>query len=626
METKTAMQSRLVRVVAQFLAAGFTTWVLMTWFGGRHTLLYVWPLTAVPLALALGSWHSRLDRSLQLAGSALGELAVCSALGIPLWIGLSLSIGQSLEVWAAGEILSRSVTCFQDLKKRVNVLRLGIVAVVVPALFERIVADPFAALTHSSVSTTWKIMAPADTLGLAIGLPALLFLLSGEYLPIRRLRPYLAPAAGTLGLFLATSVLVFAQSSSGLLFLIFPPLTLVLFALGLEGAAVAVPLLAVVACIATAHGYGPALLIAGSGQHARIFGFQVFVAAVAEVALSVGALLDERKGAGRAAEEAQSIYQTLIQNTQDMIILSTLDGAGRFASPAVEKITGWTPEEFVARGQLATIHPDDRELARKILASLAAGKMNHTLRYRLLCKDVAFRWVEANLRGYRHSGSVDIAGYVATVRDISAQKEAEDSLMAERAVLSQENQYLADLAARDELTGVANRRAFNVALEQEALRHTRLGKPLALLMVDVDYFKMYNDRFGHQEGDVCLKRMAETLQACVGRVSDLVARVGGEEFAVLLPNTDEVGARKVALDMLNRVRTLAIKNIDSPLGRVTISVGMAIWPSQFATDTASLLQQADRALYESKRNGRNRLSVAADVASVSSPGQYRSTS
>ena len=593
----------------------------MALFGARHSPLCVWPLTAIPLAIVLSTWQSRIDRFLQLTASALGELAACAALGIPLWISLSLSVCQGLEVWAAGEILSRSVTRFGDLRKRVNVLRLGIVAVVVPALFDRIVAGPFAVLTHNSVGATWKILAPADTLGLAVGLPLLLFLLSGEYLPLGKLQPFLAPAAGTLGLFLATVVLVFAQSSGTLLFLVFPPLTLVIFALGLEGAAVALPLLTAVACVAAAHGYGPVLFDTGAGLQDRIFGLQIFVAAVAEVALSVGALLDERKGAGRAAEEAQNIYQTLIQNAQDMIILSTLDGDGRFASPAVEKMTGWTPDEFIGKGHLATIHPDDRELARKILSSLAAGKLNHTFRYRLLCKDVEFRWVEANLRGYRHSGSVDIAGYVATVRDISAQKEAEDTLIAERAVLSQENQYLADLATRDELTGVANRRAFNAALEHEAARHTRLGKPLALLMIDVDYFKMYNDRYGHQEGDVCLKRMAETLQACVGRVSDLVARVGGEEFAVLLPGTDEAGARKVALDMLNRVRSLAVRHIDSPLGRVTISVGMAIWPSKFRTDTASLVQQADRALYESKRGGRNRLSIAPEEASVTPSGK-----
>jgi diguanylate cyclase (GGDEF)-like protein len=105
-------------------------------------------------------------------------------------------------------------------------------------------------------------------------------------------------------------------------------------------------------------------------------------------------------------------------------------------------------------------------------------------------------------------------------------------------------------------------------------------------------------------------------------VSDIIARVGGEEFAVLLPGTDEAGAVKVALDMLSRVRRLNMKHLDSPFGRVSVSIGIATWPSKFSTDTSFLIQQADRALYETKHKGRNNFTVQTDDPNVMNSGKY----
>jgi diguanylate cyclase (GGDEF)-like protein/PAS domain S-box-containing protein len=616
------MRTRLLQIAAQFLVTGITTWALMVWLGGARHLLYVWPLTAIQLAIVLGSWRSPVDRFLQLAAGACGELIACAVVGIPLWIGFALSLNQAAEVWCAGMILSRSVTRFDDLKRRVHVLRLGVTALLVPIVFIGIAAKPVSVLTHHSMFSTWKIVMPSDTLGLAVVLPALLFLLSGEYRSFHKLRPHLMAAGPSLALFLAAAIAIFAQTSNPFVFLIFPPLILVVFALGLEGAVFALPALTVIACVATAYDHGPIWLKAGTNPERRIFVLQIFLCTVAAIALSVGALLDEQRKAGRAAEEAQSIYQTLIQNVEDMIILSSLDGTRRFVSPAVQEITGWTPDEFVALKHLGAIHPADRDLAQTIHASLAKGKMNHTFRYRAVCRDGGFRWVEACVRGYRDSRSGAVAGYVATVRDISAQKQTEDSWLAERAVLTQENQYLADLASKDPLTGIPNRRAFDLVLEHEVARHTRSEKSLSLLMIDVDHFKKYNDLYGHPAGDLCLQQLAQALQSCIGRVSDIVARLGGEEFAVLLPVTDEAGACKLAESMLDAVRNLNLEHADSPLGRVSVSIGIATWPPYFTAETAFLIQQADRALYESKRLGRNTVSVNEDHSAILSSGRY----
>ncbi|HKO12634.1 MAG TPA: diguanylate cyclase [Acidobacteriaceae bacterium] len=619
---KPSMNDRLLKAVAQFFAAGISTWIVMVWLNGLHSLLYVWPLTAIPVAILLGNWERRSERMLHLLSSCAGQAIAYSMVGFSPWLAAALSLNQALEVWVCGAMLSPAVTCFEDLKQRVNVLRLGIVALIAPVVFMTIASVPLAHLTHNQVFATWRILVPADILGLAIVVPALLFPASGEFRSLEKLRPHLTAAAPAIALFLAASIAIFLQTSEPFLFLLFPPLVLVIFSMGLEGAALAVPALTIISCAALAHQVGPLWLDTRLSFAHRVFLLQVFLATVTAVALSVGALLDERRRAGRSAEEGQSIFQTLIQNSEDMIVLYTLDGKQRFVSPAVHKMTGWSPRDFVSMQHLDTIHPDDRELGRSILSSLAAGKLNHTFRYRALCKDGEYRWVEAFIRGYRHTGSVNVAGYVSTIRDISAQKKTEDTLLAERAVLSQEKEQLADLASRDELTQVPNRRAFNAALKQEAIRHTRIGKPMALLMIDVDFFKLYNDRYGHQEGDKCLKTLAQTLQGCIGRVSDIIARVGGEEFAVLLPGTDEAGAVKVALDMLSRVRRLNMKHLDSPFGRVSVSIGIATWPSKFSTDTSFLIQQADRALYETKHKGRNNFTVQTDDPNVMNSGKY----
>jgi diguanylate cyclase (GGDEF)-like protein/PAS domain S-box-containing protein len=613
---------RVLRAVAQFFATGISTWLVMVWLNGLHSFLYVWPLTGISLALILGNWEPRSQRSLQLGCAACGQAIAYAMIGISPVTAVALALNQALEVWVCGAVLSPPVTCFDDLKQRANVLRLGIVALAAPIVFMGIAAVPFASLTHTSVFFAWRMLVPADCLGIAIIVPSLLFPTSGEFRSLRKLRPHLTTSAPALTFFFVAVLVIFLQSSEPFLFLVFPPLVLLIFSMGLEGAAIALPSVAIIACATLAYGRGPLWLDSLPTLSNRIFVTQVFLATVVAVALAVGALLDERRRAERSAEENQSIFQTLIQNSDDMIVLATLGGQQRFVSPAVAKTTGWSPRDFVKMEYLQTMHPDDRESGSAILASLAAGKLNHTFRYRTRCKDGEYRWVEASIRGYRHAGSVNVAGYVSTIRDISAQKQTEDTLLAERAVLSQEKDQFADLASRDELTQIPNRRAFNAAIKQEAARHTRIGKPLALLMIDVDYFKLYNDRYGHQEGDKCLQALAQTMQACIGRVSDMVARIGGEEFAVLLPGTDEAGAVKVALDILARVRRLNMKHVDSPFGRVSVSIGIAAWPSKFSTDVTFLMQQADRALYETKHNGKNNFTVQPDDQTIMATGKY----
>ena len=177
------------------------------------------------------------------------------------------------------------------------------------------------------------------------------------------------------------------------------------------------------------------------------------------------------------------------------------------------------------------------------------------------------------------------------------------------AKVSLANQALANLAKLDGLTGVANRRGFDEALEAESRRAARASQDIALLMVDVDWFKLYNDRYGHQAGDECLRSVAAALAACAKRPGDSVCRYGGEEFALLLPATGLRGAMLVAERVVASVAGLAIEHTGSFGGSVSVSVGVA---SGNGRDGAALVRAADKALYAAKREGRDR-AVASDA-------------
>jgi diguanylate cyclase (GGDEF)-like protein len=177
--------------------------------------------------------------------------------------------------------------------------------------------------------------------------------------------------------------------------------------------------------------------------------------------------------------------------------------------------------------------------------------------------------------------------------------------------LLEANQLLERLSQLDGLTGIANHRAFDAVLETEWRRAGREHLPLSLLMIDIDCFKDYNDRYGHQGGDDTLRAVAATLQASLGRAADFVARYGGEEFVVLLPGLDAAEAAAFAETLRVAVERLEIAHEGSPcVPVVTISVGVGTaWPAK-ASAPDHLLEEADRALYAAKRAGRNRVASA----------------
>jgi two-component system chemotaxis family response regulator WspR len=189
--------------------------------------------------------------------------------------------------------------------------------------------------------------------------------------------------------------------------------------------------------------------------------------------------------------------------------------------------------------------------------------------------------------------------------------EAFRALEESREQLAEANRTLQKLSSLDGLTGIANRRTFDETLTKEWNRAVRDQKTLGLIMLDIDFFKLYNDHYGHQGGDDCLKKVAKGLESATNRDADFLARYGGEEFSAILPDTDIQGAVKVAEEMRLAIQSLHIEHAKSKVSDiVSISIGVASIVPQNNTEPEILIAAADQALYKAKEDGRNRVMAA----------------
>jgi len=195
------------------------------------------------------------------------------------------------------------------------------------------------------------------------------------------------------------------------------------------------------------------------------------------------------------------------------------------------------------------------------------------------------------------------------VRQIVIRDHLEHELVQARESLQEHNRELTVLADHDGMTGIANRRRFEEALALETARASRSGAPLSLVMFDVDFFKRYNDSYGHVAGDACLRQVAAALRDSLGRPADLPARYGGEEFVALLPDTKPAGARMVAERIRAAVMALQIEHIGNASGIVTISAGVytLIDGGDQTQAATTLVERADALLYQAKQSGRNQV-------------------
>jgi diguanylate cyclase (GGDEF)-like protein len=220
----------------------------------------------------------------------------------------------------------------------------------------------------------------------------------------------------------------------------------------------------------------------------------------------------------------------------------------------------------------------------------------------------------------RHSPGLGIASVVSSLTGYGLRATlSQATLLEAEGKLLESQRVLEEAAMIDSLTGVANRRAFDISLEQEWRRALRKNEGIAILLLDVDHFKNMNDTYGHPQGDECLRAVAAALRGCLSRSGDFLARYGGEEFACILATTNAEGALKVADQMCAAVAALQIEHRKSEHGIVTVSAGAAMCGRCSELQPAVLIENADRALYGAKRKGRNCAELVLSKPNLAEP-------
>ncbi|MGA3262828.1 MAG: diguanylate cyclase [Terracidiphilus sp.] len=458
---------------------------------------------------------------------------------------------------------------------------------------------------YTLIAALWLPIAPAqamfqwvvpDALGAGIATPACVAMLR------IRFRESLSFGKNWIYLFLLAAVTLasFTQTKVPLVFFLYPLLLLVLYRLGLGWAAMATLFVAGVGSWYTMRGQGLFAMSNSLTPFEPTILLQVFLVSGMFVLYSVSVVLESRRATERRLQKIAALHMLVTQNSRDAIILADFEGNRSFVSPSAKDLAGCTEEELAAHKSIELVHPEDRVKAAAAVRELRSGAEGGMLECRIRKQCGEYIWVESSLRVVRDSATGAPTGILNMVRDITERKNAEIQLQDAFCAVEA-------LSITDALTGLANRRGFDQCLATEWRRGLRDSKPLSLLMVDADLFKPYNDLYGHLQGDNCLKQIAEVALDVVTRPGDLVARFGGEGFAIILPNTFNKGAMQIAHKICAALRDRKLPHKGSPPGIMTVSAGCATMVPSLGQNAVSLVELADAALYKAKRNGRDQV-------------------
>ena len=305
---------------------------------------------------------------------------------------------------------------------------------------------------------------------------------------------------------------------------------------------------------------------------------------------------------GPKGEIDPAVYKTLLESTKAIpwkIDWNTMRFS--YVGPQIEALLGWSPDSWMTVEDWATrMHPDDRQWVVDFCVAQSKSGVDHEADYRALTKDGKYVWLRDVVHVVRsETGAVE--ALVGFMFDISERKKTDEQLFR----LQRE---LQELSFKDGLTGLANRRRFDALLGLEWASARRNQQPMSLVLIVIDHFKLYNDHYGHIAGDDCLKRVARALSSGASRPRDFLARFGGEEFALGLPETDENGAEHVAARCRDALAAEGIRHERSPVaGSVTISVGVGTIVPSRDDEPLHFIEEVDRRLYRAKQLGRNSL-------------------
>jgi diguanylate cyclase (GGDEF)-like protein/PAS domain S-box-containing protein len=302
-------------------------------------------------------------------------------------------------------------------------------------------------------------------------------------------------------------------------------------------------------------------------------------------------------------EADSTVYKTLLESTK--AIPWKIDWQSKrftYIGPQIETLLGWSQSSWRSVDDwISRMHPEDREWVLNYCVSQSQAGIDHEADYRAITSQGDYVWIRDVVHVVRDEhGKVEaLLGFMF---DISERKKTEQELLALQ-------KRLEELSYKDGLTGIANRRMFDSVLNKEWASARRDRTTISLVMLDIDYFKQYNDAYGHIQGDICLTKVAGLLSASASRPRDFVARIGGEEFAIILPETDENAARMVAERCRKALDEAKIPHEKSLVSdHLTFSIGIASIVPSANDQPVTLLEEADKSLYRSKNSGRDRIS------------------
>ena len=720
------------------LAAGFVSSLhksnsppLLLWLSNGILLAYL---------LVVPRWRWR-------AYLVVGFLAILTGTSavVGTWeVNLLMAALNLLEVALSASMLRRRSTCLPRFTDTAYLRRFAWIALfAVPAAVGAIFT-PFAVLLlHGKAGACFLSWTLGDGLGTAVTTPACVAIFRTGLRNVRK--------GGSVWIYPTLLVIVtvggFDQTRVPVLFLAYPVMVLVLLRLDLAWAALCALFFLATGSYFTIHGHGPLLIAEPFAPEAPIVLLQLYTVSGMFLLYSISIVLDRQRETERRLVKTVTLHDLVTENSRDAILIVDTHGHPSYASPAIERITGWKAEEAGLLGFKEMVHPDDRAGLESAMARLQPGGEGATIEHRIRTKSGECIWVEGSLRPFVNPATGVASGTLAILRNITERKRAEqerefqtsligaihnvsldailvvngdgkvvsynrrfaevwkipmseisarllgkrfdfsdnqllsqcvgqtkdpeaflkriEELYADRkandhshielrdgrtlerystTLRSEGGQYLGrvwfyrditdrqraeqelhdayhaleTLAVTDALTRLANRRRLDQLLASEWRRSMRERQDLSLLLIDVDLFKSFNDTYGHLSGDSCLKQIAETIQEVVTRPGDLVARFGGEEFAIVLPNTSNQGSLRVAELICAALRDRKLPHISNPTGYVTISVGCATLVPRRGKHAPTLVQMADDALYAAKRAGRDRVcnALAADEAGV----------
>lgn len=300
-------------------------------------------------------------------------------------------------------------------------------------------------------------------------------------------------------------------------------------------------------------------------------------------------------------EPDSAVYKTLLESTR--AIPWKIDWKTQtfsYVGPQIEALLGWPQDSWKSINDwVARMHPDDQEWVVNYCVSQSESGLDHEADYRALTHSGEYIWIRDVVHVVRKDNEVE--ALIGFMFDISERKKTEETLL-------QLQKELEELSYKDSLTGIPNRRMFDNVLDMEWENARRNRQPLSVILLDIDYFKQYNDHYGHIQGDACLRKMGELLSQAATRSKDFFGRFGGEEFVFILPETDVAAAAKIA----ERCRALIFKeqipHIKSGVSRVlTASFGVGTIIPSADMQSIDFIEQVDRRLYLAKKTGRNRV-------------------